>query len=345
MLKVCVIGGTGYAGIELIRLLNAHPQVELYHLVSNSMAGKNLSEVYPNFKECLKASYEQLNMDKIQQCDIIFTALPHGVSSEIVPKLYNMGKTIIDLSGDFRYNDPQVYKVWYGKEHKAPDILKQAVYGLPELHREEIKNARLVGNPGCYTTGSILALAPLLKNNIIDHNSIIIDAKSGTTGAGRGLSLGLHFSECSQNIKAYSVAVHRHTSEIEQELSLTAQTQVKVSFTPHLIPVKRGILVTAYGNLYCEMEWHRIFEMYAHFYKDAPFVRLYKEGDLPETKHVSGSNFCDIGIVVDKRVNRIIIITALDNIVKGAGGQAIQNMNLMLGLEETTGLMFPGYYL
>ena len=345
MTRVCVIGGSGYAGIELIRLLNGHPKVELYHIVSNSMAGRKLWEVYPNFKGCLDVTYEQLNFDKIQQCDVIFTALPHGVSSEIVPKLYNMDKTVIDLSGDFRYNNPKVYETWYGLQHKAPDVLKQAVYGLPELYREEIKKARLVGNPGCYTTCAILALAPLLKYNIIEQNNIIIDAKSGTTGAGKGLSPGLHFTQCSQNIKAYSVAVHRHTSEIEQELSLVAQREIKVSFTPHLIPIKRGILVTAYGNMNKEADWDTVFHSYAQFYKDAPFIRLYEEGKLPETNHVAGSNFCDIGFVLDKRLNRIVIVAAIDNIIKGAGGQAIQNMNLMLGWNETTGLMFPGYYL
>ena len=345
MIKAAVLGATGYAGIELVRLLSKHPQVSIEFLGSQSFAGKNINEVYQNFNHVLDLDCSKLDIDKISKCDVAFTALPHGASKTVIPDLINAGLKVIDLSGDFRYDDPKVYEEWYGQPHSSPELLKESVYGLCELHRDKIKSARLIGNPGCYTTCSILGAYPLLENKIADTKNIIIDAKSGVTGAGRSLNLAYHFCECTENTKAYKVATHRHTSEIEQELSHAAGEQIMLSFTPHLIPQKRGILATIYMNLKTPHTVEEIHKIYEDFYKDEYFVRVKKLGELPETKHVAGSNFVDIGVCVDKRLNRAIIVSALDNIVKGAAGQAVQNMNLMFGLDEKTSLDTAGFYL
>lgn len=345
MIKVAVLGATGYAGIELVRLLCSHPDVEIKMLVSQTYAGQKISDVYPNFRHVLEMECENLDVNKVaDMCDVVFTALPHGASKQVIPQLYERGLKVIDLSGDFRYNDPKVYEQWYGEAHCAPELLQESVYGLPELHRDEIRQARLIGNPGCYTTCSILGLAPLLKNHIVDTKNIIIDAKSGVTGAGRGLGLDYHFCECTENSKAYKIGTHRHTSEIEQELSLLAGSDISLSFTPHLIPQKRGILSTMYANLREAKSKETLLALYQEFYQDEHFVRVYPNG-LPETNHVAGSNFVDIGLAVDERVNRVVVVSAIDNLVKGAAGQAIQNMNLICGLGEATGLMAPGFYL
>lgn len=345
MIKAAVLGATGYAGIELVRLLSNHPEVSIEILGSKSFEGKKISEVYQNFGHILEKECENLDLEKVKKCDVAFTALPHGASKEVIPKLLEQGVKVIDLSGDYRYDDPKVYEQWYKEPHSSPELLKESVYGLCELHREKIKKARLIGNPGCYTTCSILGAAPLLKNKTGDTKNIIIDAKSGVTGAGRGLSLAYHFCECTENTKAYKIATHRHTSEIEQELSNIAGENIMLSFTPHLIPQKRGILSTIYINLTKPCTTAEIISMYKEFYKNEFFIRIKEEGELPETKHVAGSNFVDIGIVVDKRLNRAVIVSTLDNIVKGAAGQAIQNMNLIFGLDETTGLKSAGFYL
>lgn len=346
MINVSVLGATGYAGIELVRLLTKHPDVQIKHLVSHSYAGQKLSEVYPNFAGILDITLEDLDVDKVcNGIDVAFTALPHGASKEVIPALLERGIKVIDFSGDYRYNDPKVYEQWYGQPHSSPELLKTAVYGLCELHRDKIKGATLVGNPGCYTTCSILGLAPLLKHKLIDTKNIIIDAKSGVTGAGRGLSLDNHFCECTESVKAYKIATHRHTSEIEQELSLAAGEEILVSFTPHLIPMKRGILATCYGNLMEMRTAEEIVEVYREFYKDEHFVRVYDAGKLPETNHVAGSNFVDIGIAVDKRLQRVVAVSCIDNLIKGAAGQAIQNMNLLFGLVETIGIDGPAFYL
>ena len=279
-----------------------------------------------------------------EKCDVVFTALPHGTSKEVIPALYQNGLKIIDLSGDFRYNDPAVYEQWYGDKHPAPQLLEESVYGLPELHREEIRSASLIGNPGCYTTCSILGLAPLLKHKLVSSKNIIIDAKSGVTGAGRGLSLDYHFCECTENMKAYKVATHRHTSEIEQELSLLAQEEIMLSFTPHLVPMKRGIYATCYANLLELCSAEALIQLYKDFYKNEYFVRVYDSG-LPESNHVAGSNFVDIGLCVDQRLQRVIVISAIDNLYKGAAGQAVQNFNLICGLDELTAIKDCGYYL
>ena len=346
MIKVSVLGATGYGGIELVRLLTSHPNVDIYKLVSHSYSGKNLSEIYPNFTSYEEISLSSLDIEKIAKgSDIVFTSLPHGTSSEIIPLLYEKGVRIIDLSGDFRYISSEVFEKWYGYEHPHPELLEKSIYGLPELYKEDIKKAQLIGNPGCYPTGAILTLAPLIANKLIDITSIIIDAKSGATGAGRASSVDLNFCEVDENIKAYKVATHRHTSEIEQELSLLAEMDITLSFTPHLLPIKRGILSTIYASLLNTLTFDDVFTLYKEFYKDAPFVSIYPEGKFPEVKYVNGSNQCHIGFAIDKRTNRIILVSAIDNLVKGAGGQAIQNMNIMFGLDETTGLPQLGWYL
>lgn len=345
MIKVAILGATGYAGIELVRLLTNHPEVEIKILGSKTFSGQKISEVYQNLEGIIDLECSEIDMDEVAKCDVAFTALPHGASKTVIPDLLKTGVKVIDLSGDYRYDDVEVYEKWYGAPHSSPELLKESVYGLCELHREKIKSARLIGNPGCYTTCSILGAAPLLKKGWADDKNIIIDAKSGVSGAGRSLTLGTHFCECNESIKAYKVATHRHTSEIEQELSNISGKEIVLSFTPHLIPQKRGILATIYMNLTKECTAEEVQKLYEDYYKDEYFVRVKKLGRLPETKHVVGSNFVDIGVCVDERLNRAIIVSTLDNIVKGAAGQAIQNMNLMFGLDEKTALNQAGYYL
>ena len=345
MIKVAVLGATGYAGIELVRILSGHPDVSLEMLASKSFAGERICDVYRNFRHILEKECEEADVEKAAECDVAFTALPHGASKSVIPALLDAGLKVIDLSGDYRYNDVSVYEKWYGEPHSSPELLDESVYGLCELHRDKIKGARLIGNPGCYTTCSILGAAPLLASGIGDDKNIIIDAKSGVTGAGRSLSLANHFCDCTETAKAYKVATHRHTSEIEQELSLIAGKEIMLSFTPHLIPQKRGILSTIYINLKKNITKEELQKIYEDYYKDEFFVRVTKAGELPETKHVAGSNFVDIGVVLDERLNRAVVVSAIDNIVKGAAGQAVQNMNLMFGLDEKTGLDFPGFYL
>ena len=345
MIKVAVLGATGYAGIELVRILSNHPDVKLEILGSHSFDGQPISDVYQNFAHVLDMTCEELDLDKVAQCDVAFTALPHGASKDVIPSLIEKGIKVIDLSGDFRYDDIKVYEEWYGQEHSSPELLAESVYGLCELHRDEVKKARLIGNPGCYTTCSILGAYPLLKSGIGNSKNVIVDAKSGVTGAGRSLALGVHFCECTENSKAYKVANHRHTSEIEQELSKAAGEEVMISFTPHLIPQKRGILSTIYVNLNKPCTTQEIVDLYKDFYKDEYFVRVKDAGKLPETKHVAGSNFVDIGVVVDERLNRAVIVSAIDNLGKGAASQAVQNMNIMFGLDEKTGINNAGFYL
>ena len=345
MIKAAVLGATGYAGIELVRLLTNHPEVSIEILGSQSFAGQKISDVYQTLRHILEKECEELDLERAAKCDVAFTALPHGASKTVIPSLLEKGLKVIDLSGDYRYDDVKVYEEWYGEKHSSPELLKESVYGLPELHRDKIKGARLIGNPGCYTTCSILGTVPLLANKIAETKNIIVDAKSGVTGAGRGLSLQNHFCECTETSKAYKVTNHRHTSEIEQELSNVAGEPIMISFTPHLIPQKRGILATIYVNLNRPSSTEELVQMYKDFYKDEFFVRVKDAGELPETKHVAGSNFVDIGVCYDKRLQRAVVVSALDNIVKGAAGQAVQNMNLLFGLDEKTGLNTAGFYL
>ncbi len=341
--SVAVVGATGYTGHELIRLLLQHPRIKLKTAVSQSSAGKNLANVYPNMERftelvCSSSSLESL----ADETDLIFLALPHGHAAERVTEGILEKCKVIDLGADFRLQTASQYEDWYGYKHPTPELLKESVYGLPELNRRKIAQARLVANPGCYATGSLLALAPMVSNQAIKLDSIIVDGKSGVSGAGRALTLGNHFDECNESIKAYKVGNHRHTPEIEQELEVRSNLKVNISFTPHLVPMNRGILITAYASLAKVMSLEEVKALYTSFYAGSYFIRLYNtesaEYPYPETRWVKGSNFCDIGVTIDVRTNRLIAICALDNLVKGAAGQAIQNMNLLFGWDETLGL-------
>ena len=345
MIKASIIGATGYAGAELARLLANHPDIEIAHLASKSYAGKILGELYPGHT-CEDYSISEIDIDKIcKSSDVVFTALPHGVSSETVAAINKYDVKIIDLSGDFRYDSLELYEKWYGVSHAAPELMESAVYGLSELYKEKIKTAKVIGNPGCYTTCGILTLYPLLENNLIDETSIIYDAKSGVSGAGRSPSESLHFCEVDSNFKAYKIANHRHTSEIEEKISEAAGKNIAISFTPHLIPIKRGILGTFYATLKNGVTTDDIQKAYEKKYANEPFVKLWGENKIPELKHVVGSNSFITGFVVDKRVNRLVVVSVIDNLIKGAAGQAVQNMNLMFNLDEKTGLNADCWYL
>jgi len=338
MTRVGVVGATGYTGLELVRLLLRHPQVKMTALTAERYVGQPIWQVFPSvMKEtdliCQPLAVEPL----VQTCDFLFTALPHKAAMEVVPAFIQKGLKVVDLSADFRLADPQVYEEWY-EPHTASEFLKEAIYGIPELHREEIKKSSLVANPGCYPTSIILALAPALRNKLIDKRTIIADSKSGVSGAGRSAVLSSLFAEVSENFKAYKVAEHRHTPEIEQELSRLAGEQIVITFTPHLVPMKRGILSTIYASLEKPHSENEVLDLYRTFYAHEKFVRIHPSDLLPSTADVLGSNYCDIGLRIDKRNNRLILLAAIDNLVKGASGQAIQNMNLMLGLEESLGL-------
>lgn len=346
MIKAGIIGGTGYAGQELIRLLVGHPDVRISFITSSSNHGESYAKLYMNYYERMNINCIEMPLDIINQdIDVLFVALPHGLSSTILDQEILNKIKVVDLGADFRLNDVDTYNQWYSPKHINPKLIESAVYGLCELNREAIKKTNLVANPGCYTTCSIISLIPLIINSLINLDSIVIDAKSGITGAGRALSLSTHFSECNENMNAYNPIGHRHTPEIEEKLSLLANQKIQLSFVPHLIPVNRGILTT----IYCEpnqlVNYSIIRNAYNALYDGEKFVRLLPEGISAETKWVKGSNFIDIGIFYDERTNRIIITSALDNLVKGAAGQAIQNMNIMFGLNEETGLdcisMFP----
>ena len=343
--KAGIVGATGYAGAELVRILSSHPGVELTALSSQSYGGKAFCEVYPHLYKHVLQHCRELDIPALaRECDIVFTALPHGYAVPVAREVLGGGKKLVDLGADFRFKYPAVYEQWYKVGHEAPELLEQAVYGLTEINREEIKTASLVGNPGCYPTSVILGLAPLLHKRLIDTGTVVADSKSGVSGAGRGLSLGTHFSEVNENFRAYNVGVHRHTPEMEQELGALAGTSMAISFTPHLTPMSRGILSTVYAKLNRDMTMEQVMSVYEEFYRSHYFVRLQPPGVLPQTKAVTGSNHCDVAPVVDPRTGRVVVISAIDNLVKGAAGQAVQNMNLMFGLPETTGLDRPGLY-
>ncbi len=342
-MDVSVIGATGYTGVELVRLLNQHNRINLNILTSNSFVGEKIADIYPNLKGEVKHLCEELDIDKISQSsDIVFTALPHGVSMKYVPELLNKGVKVIDLSGDYRYDDVDTYEKWY-REHNSPELVDGSSYGLVELFRDDLKGANLIANPGCYPTVSLLSLAPVVKENLIKEDSIIIDAKSGATGAGRKLSLGTHFCEVNNNFKAYKVFNHRHQSEIAEKAGLLGDTKVDLTFTPHLLPVNRGILATIYVDLKQEISQAELKELYQKHYQDDRFVRILAGDNLPELKNVVGSNFCDIAVKVEGK--RAIIVGVIDNLIKGSAGQAIQNMNLLAGFDETEGLTDVGLYL
>ncbi len=336
-LRVAVLGATGYAGVELLRILIRHPRVRLTAITSRQYAGKRVSDIYPSLAGQCDLVLGEIRLDQIaSQADLVFAALPHETSMEVVAGLVERGKRVIDLSADFRLHDPKTYRRWY-RAHKAPRFLREAVYGLTEIHRKEIGRARLVANPGCYPTGAVLGLAPLFAERMV-QGTVVIDAKSGVTGAGRSNSVDLSFSEVNENFKAYNVGVHRHTPEIEQELSHIAKKPIKVFFAPHLVPMNRGILSTMYIELKKSVGDERLSKLYRDFYRAEPFIRLLPPGSFPQTKEVRGSNDCAIGFRYDSRVKRLVVITAIDNLVKGAAGQAAQNMNLMYSWPEAEGL-------
>jgi len=339
MLKAAIVGASGYTGVELLRILHSHPEVAVTCVTSEQSAGKPISDVFPTLRGRCDIVLENLEPVGIaEKVDIVFTALPHKAAMEVVPTFLKMEKNVVDLSADYRLRDAAVYEQWYDK-HLNPEFLQEAVYGLPELRRAQIAEASLVANPGCYPTSVILGLAPLLKNKVIDPKSIIVDAKSGVSGAGRGAKVDGLYCEVNEGFRAYGVGgVHRHIPEIEQELSLLAGNPLAISFTPHLVPMDRGILSTIYSAPLGKVTAADLVTLYDAFYDGEPFVRVLPEGTFPSTAHVRGSNFCDIGIAVDQRTGRVIVVSAIDNLVKGASGQAVQNMNLMCGLPETLGL-------
>jgi N-acetyl-gamma-glutamyl-phosphate reductase len=331
-MKVGIINVTGYTGVELARLLHEHPQVELASVTGRSAAGQSLGQVFPHL-----ASTNLTVKDKLGDVELVFSAMPHKESAKEVIPLLDKGVKVVDISADFRLKDAAEYQRWYGFSHPAPQLLKDAAYGLPELHHTQIAQAKLVANPGCYPTGAILALAPAVKAKLIEAD-IVIDSKSGVSGAGRTLSLTTHFSEANEDVSAYALEGHRHLPEITQELGqLYADKPPSVTFVPHLIPMTRGILTTCYAKLASAKTGEKeLKKLYADFYKDAPFVRV--ADSPPHTKQTWGSNLCLVYPTVDQRTGKLVVISAIDNLVKGAAGQAVQNMNLMLGLPETTGL-------
>jgi N-acetyl-gamma-glutamyl-phosphate reductase len=345
MIKASIIGATGYTGVELVRLLSCHPQVELAMLTTRSYEGEHIEDLFPSLKGKVEIACSPQDTARVlKESDVVFVALPHGHSVPVVQEAVKQGKKVVDLGADFRFRKAATYEEWYQVKHEAPKLAANAVYGLPELYREQIKNASVVANPGCYPTGSILALAPALRAGLIESNTIIIDAKSGVSGAGRKASLVTHFGEANENVNPYGVASHRHTPEIEQELTALAGEEFTISFTPHLMPMTRGILATCYATLKDEISEEKLRQIYEEFYQGESFVHLLQPGQWPHTKWVYGSNRCLINLTADRRTGRLVVCSAIDNLVKGAAGQAVQNMNLLFGLPETSGLDFNAIY-
>ena len=339
MIKVGIIGSTGYAGGELARLLLQRDDIEIKWYGSRSYIGQKYASLYPNMYKIVDEECMDDNMKELAgQVDVVFTATPQGLCASLVDEEILSKVKIIDLSADFRIKDVSVYEEWYKLPHASPQFLEEAVYGLPEVNRERVKQARLIANPGCFPTCSFLSVYPLVKEGLVDPDTIIIDAKSGTSGAGRGAKMDSLYCEVNENIKAYGVGTHRHTPEIEEQLSYAAGRPVTISFTPHLVPMNRGILVTAYGSLTKEVTYEEVRAVYDKYYKDEFFVRVLEKDVVPQTRWVEGSNFADVNFKIDPRTRRIVMMGAIDNMVKGAAGQAIQNMNLMFGLPENTGL-------
>lgn len=346
MIKAGIIGATGYAGGELVRLLTGHKEAEIKWYGSRSYIDKKYAQVYQNMFQIVEDKCLDDNMEELsKEVDVIFTATPQGLCASLVNDEILSRTKIVDLSADFRIKDVKVYEQWYGITHPAPQYIPEAVYGLCEINREAVKGARLIANPGCYPTCTTLSIYPLLKEGLIDPNTIIADAKSGTSGAGRGAKVDNLFCEVNENIKAYGVASHRHTPEIEEQLGYAAGEPVLINFTPHLVPMNRGILITAYASLKKEVSYEEIKAVYDKYYASERFVRVLEKDVCPQTKWVEGSNYVDVNFKIDSRTGRVIMMGAMDNLVKGAAGQAVQNMNLMFGLKESEGLdlvpMFP----
>ena len=346
MIRAGIIGATGYAGAELVRILTGHKDVEIKWYGSRSYIDKKYAQVYQNMFQIVEDSCLDDNMEELSKAvDVIFTATPQGLCASLVNEEILSRTKIVDLSADFRIKDVAVYEEWYKIKHPSPQLIPEAVYGLCEINREAVKKARLVANPGCYPTCTILSIYPLLKEGLIDPDTIIVDAKSGTSGAGRGAKVDNLFCEVNENIKAYGVATHRHTPEIEEQLGYAAGRPVRINFTPHLVPMNRGILITAYASLTREASYEEVKAAYDKYYTSEKFVRVLDKGLCPQTRWVEGSNYVDVNFQIDPRTKRVIMMGAMDNLVKGAAGQAVQNMNLMFGLPESEGLelvpLFP----
>ena len=338
MSRVAVVGATGYAGAELVRILSRHPEVEITAVTSRQYAGERIDQVYPAFSGVVDLVCEAYSPERIcDRTDVVFLALPHQIPMSVVPDLVKRGKKVIDLSADFRFRDAAVYESAY-QSHSAKDLLASAVYGLSEIYFDQIREATLIGNPGCYPTSVLLPLIPLLQKGLLDLSTLIADSKSGVSGAGRSLSLGSHYCEVTESFKPYKVAVHRHNPEMNAVLSQVARTAVSITFVPHLVPMSRGMLTTIYATPAIDLKAQDITDCFTAAYAQRPFVRLGAEARLPDTANVRGTNYCDIGFKLDEDNNRLILVSAIDNLVKGAAGQAVQNMNIMLGLDETAGL-------
>ncbi|MGK9043334.1 N-acetyl-gamma-glutamyl-phosphate reductase [Mammaliicoccus vitulinus] len=343
MLEIGIVGGSGYGAIELMRLLNQHKEVKIKYVFSHSKSGDDIKETYPHLQDNINVPFSSLDVDKVD-CDLIFFATPSNVSKHFIPKLIKRGIKVIDLSGDFRLKDPAVYEKYYGEKPAEQSVLDEAEYSLAEWSNINKNSTNIIANPGCFPTAILLSLHPLLENNLINKESIIIDAKTGVSGAGRGLSQNAHFGEANENFSAYKIGTHKHTPEIEQYLSQVSGSDIKVMFTPHLVPMTRGILATIYVDLNEHITGEALYNLYSKIYEEKPFVRIRTLGELPKTKEVLGSNFCDIGIYVDEERNKAVIVAVIDNLVKGASGQAIQNMNILYGFNENEGLnLLPVY--
>ncbi len=339
MLKVAIVGATGYTGEELVRILVNHPKVEITSLTAKIEEPIDIADIFPNLSGKISMVCDNLVVDEVTaKCDLAYLALPHRVSMEVAPKFLKADVKVIDLSADYRLKDVGTYEKWYGSRHRSPELVAKAIYGLPELYRDQIRRADLVANPGCYPTGIILACAPLVKEGLIDLARIIVDSYSGLTGAGRRASMELQFSEVSENLRAYKVDQHQHAPEIDQELTKLAGCQLKIIFVPHLAPISRGILSTIYLRKKKEVSLDRVIKLFSDFYRDEPFVRVKAGGSFPQVSDVVGTNYCDIGCWTKEGSPTIIVISAIDNLTKGAAGQAVQNMNIMCGFEETLGL-------
>jgi N-acetyl-gamma-glutamyl-phosphate reductase len=340
---VAIVGASGYTGEELVRLLLGHPHVDLVAATSRSLAGKSLAEVFPRFANHQKASALKFSSPEPKQiardASIVFLALPHGLAAEFAGPLLDAGARVLDLSADFRLKDSDTYREFYQQEHPAPDLLGRSVYGLPEVYRDQIRDAKFIACPGCYPTSILIPLRPLIRRKAIDRRRVLVASMSGVTGAGRKVDADYLFSECNESVRPYGVPKHRHLSEIEQELSNLAEEKITIQFTPHLVPVNRGIITTIYADIAGNVVKMDPAVVFNSAYGEEPFVRLLGEERLPDTKHVVGTNFIDVAWKIDKRTNRLVIMSALDNIVKGASGQAVQCMNVMLGLPETAGLI------
>lgn len=347
--KVGIIGGSGYVGGELLRLLLSHPKVEVTMVTARKNAGEYVFNVHPNLRGATQLKFLPLNLSDIaKNCDLVFTAMPHGSSVNLVPKLLEMGLRVIDMSADFRLKNPEDYVKWYGWKHAHPEILKEAVYGSTELHRQEIKNARLIACPGCMAITTILGLAPIVKANVIEKDRIVVDAKIGSSGAGSKPSISSHHPERFGGVRPYKTVGHRHIAEMEQELNLLTNEPITISFSPHAVNIVRGILSTIHVFLTKPLTIKEIWKIYREQYQGEPFVRLvrYQKGpyQLPDPKVVIGTNFCDVGFELDPHANRLIILSAVDNIMKGAAGQGVQCLNVFLGVDEKTGLESMGFH-